>query len=155
MGPSGNGADSSALPLGAGDRLSPGPSTSNNNKGKRPSLLGGEDHSNASLSREQLLGLRRQSNLSTLSLSPRRRSTGTSATATKPTRSRFAPQDESVESIQTEREDQDGDWTMIDRMRNWRNDAMTQHLYGTAQFWGSKVFALTGASLQLVGQTTD
>lgn len=36
------------------------------------------------------------------------------------------------------------DFTMVDRMRNWRNDAMTQHLYGTAQFWGSKVFGLTG-----------
>ncbi|KAI5474174.1 cell division control protein Cdc16 [Pseudohyphozyma bogoriensis] len=34
---------------------------------------------------------------------------------------------------------------MVDRMRNWRNDAMTQHLYATADFWGSKVFGITGA----------
>ena len=41
-------------------------------------------------------------------------------------------------------EDGEEDWTMVDRLRNWRNDAMTQHLYGTAEFWGGKVFGMTG-----------
>lgn len=48
-------------------------------------------------------------------------------------------------------EEQEGEgWTMIDRMRNWRNDAMTQHLYSTAGFWGGKVYALTGAFVRVL-----
>lgn len=42
-----------------------------------------------------------------------------------------------------EGEEEEG-WGMVDRMRNWRNDAMTQHLYSTANFWGSKIFGITG-----------
>lgn len=34
-------------------------------------------------------------------------------------------------------------WTLIDRMRIWRNDALTQHLYTTAIFWSNKVFSRT------------
>lgn len=34
-------------------------------------------------------------------------------------------------------------WTLTDRMRIWRNDALNQHLYTTAIFWGSKVFTKT------------
>jgi anaphase-promoting complex subunit 6 len=41
--------------------------------------------------------------------------------------------------------DEDAPWTMVDRMRNWRNDAMTQHLYDSAKFWGGKVLEMTGA----------
>ena len=37
----------------------------------------------------------------------------------------------------------DTPWTLVDRMRVWRNDALTQHLYSTAIFWGSKVFTKT------------
>jgi anaphase-promoting complex subunit 6 len=43
---------------------------------------------------------------------------------------------------------------MVERMRNWRNDAMTQHLYGTAEFWGGKVFGMTG-ELQLQLESGD
>lgn len=34
-------------------------------------------------------------------------------------------------------------WELVDRMRIWRNDALNQHLYSTAIFWGSKVFTKT------------
>lgn len=104
-----------------------------------------EDYS-ANLSTEQIEGLRRQSNLSTLSLSPRRPGTALSG-STATTRPRRTPGfhqgDESSYIIDGE-DEAESNFTLVDRMRNWRNDAMTQHLYGTAEFWGSKVFGLTG-----------
>lgn len=109
-----------------------------------------EDYS-ANLSTEQIEGLRRQSNLSTLSLSPRRPGTALSG-STATTRPRRTPGfhqgDESSYIIDGE-DGAEPCFTLVDRMRNWRNDAMTQHLYGTAEFWGSKVFGLTGR-LQLL-----
>jgi len=105
-----------------------------------------EEYSAANLSTEQIEGLRRQSNLSTLSLSPRRPGTALSG-STATTRPRRTPGfhqgDESSYIIDGE-EEAAPNFTLVDRMRNWRNDAMTQHLYGTAEFWGSKVFGLTG-----------
>lgn len=35
------------------------------------------------------------------------------------------------------------EWGMIDRMRLWRHDALMQHLYDTAAFWGDKVLSWT------------
>jgi anaphase-promoting complex subunit 6 len=35
-------------------------------------------------------------------------------------------------------------WGMIDSMRLWRNDAIMQHLYETAAFWGDKIMSWTG-----------
>jgi len=35
-------------------------------------------------------------------------------------------------------------WSMIDSMRLWRNDAIMQHLYETAAFWGNKILSWTG-----------
>lgn len=32
---------------------------------------------------------------------------------------------------------------MVDRMRLWRHDALMQHLYDTAAFWGDKVLSWT------------
>lgn len=90
-------------------------------------------------------GLRRQSNLSTLSLSPRRPGTalsGSTATARPRRTPGFHQGDES--SYIVDEEGEEVPYTLVDRIRNWRNDAMTQHLYGTAEFWGSKVFGLTG-----------
>ncbi|KIM22962.1 hypothetical protein M408DRAFT_332630 [Serendipita vermifera MAFF 305830] len=44
----------------------------------------------------------------------------------------------------TDDEDDDEDtWGMVDRMRLWRHDAMAQHLYETAVFWGDKILAWT------------
>lgn len=50
--------------------------------------------------------------------------------------------------------DETYEWGMIDRMRLWRHDALMQHLYDTAAFWGDKImswtskfrFALSGGS---------
>ena len=35
---------------------------------------------------------------------------------------------------------------MVDRMRLWRHDAMMQHLYETAAFWGDKILSWTSKS---------
>ena len=40
-------------------------------------------------------------------------------------------------------DDDDMEWTMVDRMRLWRHDAMMQHLYDSASFWGDKILSLT------------
>ncbi|PVF99781.1 TPR-like protein [Serendipita vermifera] len=40
-------------------------------------------------------------------------------------------------------EEEDEEWGLVDRMRLWRHDAMTQHLYDTAIFWGDKVMEWT------------
>ncbi|EIN10021.1 TPR-like protein [Punctularia strigosozonata HHB-11173 SS5] len=45
---------------------------------------------------------------------------------------------------QEEDEDEDDfEWTAVDRMRLWRHDALMQHLYETAAFWGDKVLSWT------------
>ncbi|CAE6461847.1 unnamed protein product [Rhizoctonia solani] len=41
-------------------------------------------------------------------------------------------------------EDDPDDWTIVDKLRMWRHDAMMQHLYDTAIFWGDKVLTWTG-----------
>lgn len=33
---------------------------------------------------------------------------------------------------------------MVDSMRLWRHDAIMQHLYETAGFWGDKILSWTG-----------
>jgi anaphase-promoting complex subunit 6 len=38
------------------------------------------------------------------------------------------------------------EWGIVDRMRLWRHDALMQHLYETAAFWGDKVLSWTSAS---------
>ncbi|EPQ54226.1 TPR-like protein, partial [Gloeophyllum trabeum ATCC 11539] len=40
-------------------------------------------------------------------------------------------------------DEEDEGWGMVDRMRLWRHDAMMQHLYDTAIFWGDKVLSWT------------
>lgn len=43
--------------------------------------------------------------------------------------------------------DDDGEEdTTVTNMQRWRNDAMSQHLYSTAAFWGGKAFTMTSAS---------
>ncbi|GAA5861337.1 hypothetical protein JCM8547_006096 [Rhodosporidiobolus lusitaniae] len=107
------------------------------------------DLSASNISQEHLQGLRRQSQLSTLSLSPRRPSlapSGSTAT-TRPRRGTplaFAHHDADDSGFLGQSIDEDAPWTMVDRMRNWRNDAMTQHLYDSAKFWGGKVLGMTG-----------
>ncbi|GEM06673.1 cell division control protein 16 [Rhodotorula toruloides] len=104
------------------------------------------------MSNEHVEGLRRQSNLSTLSLSPRRPSlapSGSTATARATRRGTplaFPPTklDGDDSGFLSQTVDEDAPWTMVDRMRNWRNDAMIQHLYDSAKFWGGKVLEMTG-----------
>ncbi|KAG8909308.1 anaphase promoting complex subunit cdc16 [Tulasnella sp. 417] len=38
------------------------------------------------------------------------------------------------------------DWSIVDRMRLWRHDAMMQHLHDSAVFWGDKVLSWTSGS---------
>lgn len=38
------------------------------------------------------------------------------------------------------------EWGMVDRMRLWRHDALMQHLYETAAFWGDKILSWTSMS---------
>lgn len=40
-------------------------------------------------------------------------------------------------------EEESEEWTMLDRMRLWRHDALMQHLYETAAFWGDKILSWT------------
>nr|GAT60873.1 predicted protein [Mycena chlorophos] len=40
-------------------------------------------------------------------------------------------------------EESDYEWGMVDRMRLWRHDALMQHLYETASFWGDKILSWT------------
>jgi len=43
-----------------------------------------------------------------------------------------------------EEEDEGRTWDMVDSMRLWRHDAIMQHLYETATFWGDKILSWTG-----------
>nr|XP_019011300.1 anaphase-promoting complex subunit 6 [Kwoniella pini CBS 10737]OCF50081.1 anaphase-promoting complex subunit 6 [Kwoniella pini CBS 10737] len=43
-------------------------------------------------------------------------------------------------------EDEERNWSMVDSMRLWRHDAIMQHLYETAAFWGDKILSWTGDS---------
>ncbi|TNY24498.1 cell division control protein 16 [Rhodotorula diobovata] len=114
------------------------------------------DQSNLSI--DQVDSLRRQSNLSTLSLSPRRpslaRSSSTATTTRAPRRGTplayatgngaGGDRTEDDSGFLGQSVDEAAPWTMVDRLRNWRNDAMTQHLYDSAKFWGGKVLGITG-----------
>lgn len=42
-----------------------------------------------------------------------------------------------------EDEESQYEWGMVDRMRLWRHDALMQHLYETAAFWGDKIVSWT------------
>ena len=136
-------------PLGA--RLQPG---------KRAPYHDASNTTSSSLSLDQLDSLRRQSNLSTLSLSPRRPTSTSTTTTTRQPRPSFSfgvqvNDDESLDGDEPVQEEGDdagaaGAWTTVDRMRCWRNDAMTQHLYDSAKFWGAKVFGMTGGHRSLL-----
>lgn len=41
------------------------------------------------------------------------------------------------------------EWGMVDRMRLWRHDALMQHLYDTAAFWGDKILSWTSTLLSV------
>ncbi|WVW85785.1 hypothetical protein I302_107823 [Kwoniella bestiolae CBS 10118] len=41
-------------------------------------------------------------------------------------------------------QEEEKSWSMVDSMRLWRHDAIMQHLYETAAFWGDKILSWTG-----------
>jgi anaphase-promoting complex subunit 6 len=51
-----------------------------------------------------------------------------------------------VFQVSGDEDDEDVEWGMIDRMRLWRHDALMQHLYDTAAFWGDKILSWTSPS---------
>jgi anaphase-promoting complex subunit 6 len=53
--------------------------------------------------------------------------------------------DDTQNEDEEEEDDYDKEWGMVDRMRLWRHDAMLQHLYETAAFWGDKILSWTSA----------
>lgn len=48
---------------------------------------------------------------------------------------------------ESDEEEEEVNWGMIDSMRVWRHDAIIQHLYETAAFWGDKILSWTGEHL--------
>jgi anaphase-promoting complex subunit 6 len=46
--------------------------------------------------------------------------------------------------------DEERTWSMVDSMRLWRHDAIMQHLYETAAFWGDKILSWTGEQLDWI-----
>lgn len=57
---------------------------------------------------------------------------------------REVPVLDDTEDDEDDDDEDDMSWGMIDSMRLWRNDAIIQHLYETAAFWGDKILSWTG-----------
>ncbi|KJA22947.1 hypothetical protein HYPSUDRAFT_77168 [Hypholoma sublateritium FD-334 SS-4] len=74
--------------------------------------------------------------------SPRRHKKGKTSTSRHPlandTTDVFQDFDDDADDEEDEYE-----WGMVDRMRLWRHDALMQHLYDTAAFWGDKILSWT------------
>jgi anaphase-promoting complex subunit 6 len=76
------------------------------------------------------------------SAAPRTRSRLADDSSPEPRRSpRRRVQNDEAEEAEDEEE---RTWSMVDSMRLWRHDAIMQHLYETAAFWGDKVLSWTG-----------
>lgn len=43
----------------------------------------------------------------------------------------------------TDEQEEEAGWGMVDRMRLWRHDALMQHLFDSAAFWGDKILSWT------------
>ena len=78
--------------------------------------------------------------------SPRKHRRGKSSTTRQP----HPLANDTTDVFQDSEEDADDEseyeWGMVDRMRLWRHDALMQHLYDTACFWGDKVLSWTSKS---------
>lgn len=48
-------------------------------------------------------------------------------------------------------QEEEEEWGTVDRMRLWRHDAMMQHQYDTAAFWGDKLVTWTSACTEFTG----
>jgi hypothetical protein len=58
--------------------------------------------------------------------------------------SRLGGMETEEEEEGAEEDEEDKTWGMVDSMRLWRHDAIMQHLYETAVFWGDKILSWTG-----------
>ena len=47
----------------------------------------------------------------------------------------------------TDEQEEEVEWGMVDRMRLWRHDALMQHLFDSAAFWGDKILSWTSKPL--------
>ncbi|KAJ3510333.1 hypothetical protein NLJ89_g4730 [Agrocybe chaxingu] len=75
--------------------------------------------------------------------SPRKHKRGKSSTSRQP----HPLANDTTDVFQDSEDDADDEseyeWGMVDRMRLWRHDALMQHLYDTATFWGDKILSWT------------
>ncbi|KAH9847513.1 TPR-like protein [Lenzites betulinus] len=66
---------------------------------------------------------------------------------TKTTASRHPLAIDTTDVFQDDADDEDDEdgreWGIVDRMRLWRHDALMQHLYDSAAFWGDKIVSWT------------
>ncbi|KAI0325438.1 TPR-like protein [Cubamyces sp. BRFM 1775] len=66
---------------------------------------------------------------------------------TKTTASRHPLANDTTDVFQDDADDEDDEegheWGIVDRMRLWRHDALMQHLYDSAAFWGDKIVSWT------------
>ncbi|KAF8199522.1 cell division control protein 16 [Pholiota molesta] len=73
--------------------------------------------------------------------SPRRHKKGKSSTSRHPLANDTT---DVFQDFEDDADDEDEyEWGMVDRMRLWRHDALMQHLYDTAAFWGDKILSWT------------
>ncbi|KXN88482.1 Anaphase-promoting complex subunit cut9 [Leucoagaricus sp. SymC.cos] len=138
------------FPVGSIPRL-PSPSSSRN---------GGSISSSFSFGPQQMVDSFMDVNTSTISnphslgLDPNRSVLPASPLRSSPRRHRKAKSslnrphplaNDTVDVFQDSEEDADdeSEWSMVDRMRLWRHDALMQHLYETAAFWGDKILSWT------------
>ncbi|EIW57715.1 TPR-like protein [Trametes versicolor FP-101664 SS1] len=66
---------------------------------------------------------------------------------TKTNASRHPLANDTTDVFQDDADDEDDEegheWGIVDRMRLWRHDALMQHLYDSAAFWGDKIVSWT------------
>ncbi len=66
---------------------------------------------------------------------------------TKTTGSRHPLANDTTDVFQDDADDEGDEdapeWGVVERMRLWRHDALMQHLYDSASFWGDKILSWT------------
>lgn len=77
-------------------------------------------------------------------VTPASRPTASIAPTARSRRDHAVAADDGVDDVSDEEQEVEATWSMIARMRTWRQDAILQHLYETAAFWGDKILSWTG-----------
>ena len=122
--------------------FSPLPASIRHNHQPRTSFSFSLDDSNTSFSFSQdSLPLQDQANRGLALISPRLRPVSLTRSSTPTLHAkklgRSKLRDDSFA------DDDESTWSMVDCMRLWRHDAIVQHLYETAAFWGDKILTWT------------